>query len=121
MFSKKAVVVSTAAGMGTGSAIKDVTLMLSHWGVPEVYTCGISVQASGWDRVTEQKKAKIEKVVKRLCAKLSVNRKARVGIKTKMLFTMMRMMQKKGWGSSLAETEYWRRKGWLGSNRPWKA
>lgn len=121
MFAKKAVVVSTAAGMGTGSAMRDVTLMLSHWGVPEVHTCGFSVQASGWDAVAEPKKAKIEKAVKRLCAKLSENRKVRVGIKTKMLFGMMRMMQKKGWGSSPAETEYWQRKGWLDRKRPWKA
>ncbi len=121
MFTKKAVVVSTAAGMGTGSAIKDVTLMLSHWGVPEVYTYGISVQASGWEAVAEQKKAKIEKDMQKLAARLSVGGKPGVGIKTKLLFGMMRMMQKKGWGSSEAETGYWRQKGWLDKERPWKA
>lgn len=121
MFTKKAVVVSTAAGMGTVSAIKDVTLMLSHWGVPEVHTCGFSVQASGWDAVAQAKKAKIAKAVYKLATRLSADRPPKVGLKTKLLFGMMRMMQNKGWGSSPAETEYWRQKGWLGHKRPWKA
>ncbi len=120
MFTKKAVVVSTAAGMGAGSAMKDVTLMLSHWGVPEVHTCGFSVQASGWDAVSAQKKAKIAKAVQKLATRLSADRPPKVGLKTKLLFGMMRMMQKKGWGSSKAETEYWRQKGWLEKKRPWK-
>lgn len=121
MFAKKAVVVSTAAGMGTGSAIRDVTLMLSHWGVPEVHTCGISVQASGWDAVSEQKKGKIAKKTQKLAARLSADRLPKVGLKTKLLFGMMRMMQKKGWNSGPSETEYWQKKGWLGQKRPWKA
>lgn len=121
MFAKKAVVVSTAAGTGTASAMKDVTLMLSHWGVPEVHTCGFSVQASGWDAVVEQKKAKIAKAAQKLAAQLSADSPPKVGLKTKLLFGMMRMMQQKGWNAGPSETEYWQKKGWLGQKRPWKA
>lgn len=120
MFEKKAVVVSTAAGMGTGSAIKDVATALEYWGVPQIVKYGIGVQAAGWDAVSAQKKAKIEKDTDRIAAKLSAAGKPRVGIKTRMLFSIMRMMQKNNWGSSPVEKEYWRENGWLGKARPWK-
>ncbi|MBP3650195.1 MAG: NAD(P)H-dependent oxidoreductase [Clostridia bacterium] len=120
MFGKRAVVVSTAAGMGTGSAIKDVATALEYWGVPEIMKYGISVQAAGWEMMAAQKKAKIEKDTDRIAAKLSSAGKPRVGFKTRMLFSMMRMMQRNNWGSSPAEKEYWGEKGWLGKERPWK-
>ncbi len=60
------------------------------------------------------------KAVRKLATRLSADRPPQVGLKTKLLFGMMRMMQKKGWGSSKAETEYWRQKGWLDRKRPWK-
>ena len=43
MFSKRAIVVSTAAGIGTKTAIKDITNTLQYWGIPEILTYGISV------------------------------------------------------------------------------
>lgn len=36
MFSKKAVVISTAAGSGAKSAIKDISNTLFYWGVPYI-------------------------------------------------------------------------------------
>ena len=120
MFDKKAVIVSTAAGMGTGTAIKDIATALEYWGVPSIRKYGISVQASNWGMVSEKNKTKIEKDTYKIAYKLSDKCKPRVGAKTKMLFNIMRMMQKNDWGSSPAEKEYWQEKGWLDSERPWK-
>ena len=120
MFEKRAVVVSTAAGMGTGSAIKDIAMALEYWGVPHITKYGISVQAANWGMVSEKNKAKIEKDTARIAGKLSCAGKPKVGIRTKLLFGMMRMMQQKNWGSSPAEKQYWIDKGWLGKGRPWK-
>lgn len=120
MFDKKAVIVSTAAGMGTGTAIKDIATALEYWGVPSIRKYGISVQASNWGMVSEKNKTKIEKDTDKIADKLSDNCKPRVGAKTKILFNIMRMMQKNDWGSSPAEKEYWQEKGWLDSERPWK-
>lgn len=120
MFSKRAVVVSTAAGMGSGSAIKDVATALEHWGIPWIKEYGISVQAANWNMVSDKNKAKIEKDTDRIAAQLSRDGKPRVGIKTKLMFNVMRMMQKNNWGSSPAEKEYWNEKGWLGKDRPWR-
>ena len=120
MFEKRAVVVSTAAGMGTGSAIKDIAMALEYWGVPHITKYGISVQAANWGMVSEKNKAKIEKDTARIAGKLSCAGKPKVGIRTKLLFGMMRMMQQKNWGSSPAEKQYLIDKGWLGKGRPWK-
>jgi hypothetical protein len=43
-----------------------------------------------------------------------------LGIKTKAIFMLMRMMQKANFGSGEADKKYWEEKGWLGKNRPWK-
>ena len=55
MFSKRAIVVSTAAGIGTKSAIKDITTTLLYWGVPSIITYGISGQEL---RIRKSKKSK---------------------------------------------------------------
>lgn len=120
MFGKRAVVVSTAAGTGTASAMKDIATALKYWGVPQIVKYGISVQAAGWEKVSEAKKVKIEKDTDKIAAELSCDAPPRVGLKTKFLFSMMAMMQKNNWGSSPAEKEYWMEKGWLGKARPWK-
>lgn len=119
MFSKKAIVISTAAGSGMKSAIKDIANTLFYWGIPFVKTYGISVQAMGWEQVAVKKKQRIEKDVDKM-AKVIRNGKVRVGLKTKCMFSVMRMMQKNGMGSGDREKEYWEVNGWLEQGRPWK-
>ena len=119
MFNKKAIVVSTAAGMGTKSAIKDITNTLLYWGVPYIKTYGISIQAMNWAQVPEKRKIQIQSDIYRIARIFSKEQKTRVGIKTKLLFNMMRIMQKAGWGSSPVEKEYWENNGWLAKERPW--
>ena len=120
MFSKRAVIVSTSAGASPKSAIKDVEDALFNMGVPVIYKYGLAVQAMNWDGVAASKKAKIDKNTTAIARKLSTNKKPHVGIKTRFLFNMMGMMQKKGWGSSPVEKVYWEQNGWLGHARPWK-
>lgn len=120
MFEKKALVVSTAAGSGMKVAMKDITNTLLYWGLPCVKTYGVAVQAMNWKSVSDKKKETIEKQTDKLARQLSNERKPRVGIKTKAIFAMMRMMQKAGMGSSKAESKYWEEQGWLGNGRPWR-
>ena len=120
MFRKKAVILSSAAGTGMKSAVKDIKTALIYWGIPEIRTYGVAVQATGWDQVSDQKKAQIENELGRMAKKLSSHGQPAVGLKTRFLFGMMRKMQAAGWGSSPEEKEYWQQKGWLGSARPWK-
>lgn len=117
MFRKKAVVISTAAGTGTKSAMKDIATALFYWGVPYIRQYGISVQASGWDQVAEGKKEKIQKDISALARKIQAQH-VRVGIKTKLMFHFMRMMIN-SCEDGYPDKIYWREKGWLEKVRPW--
>ena len=121
MFSKKAVVISTTAGMGANRAIKGVKSSLVNWGIPYIKGYGISVQAMNWAGVKAEKKAKIEKDMEKLGRKLARVGRPRVGLKTRWIFMMMANMHRAGWDSSPVEREYWKARGWLGKARPWKA
>ena len=120
MFSKKAVVITTAAGSGAKSAIKDISNTLFYWGVPYVKGYGKAVQAMSWDMVKEKKKAKINNDMDKLAKKLIRKQNVRPGFKTKFMFFIMRMLQIKNMGSSPEEKLYWETHGWLGKARPWK-
>lgn len=120
MFGKKAVVISTTAGMGAQQAIKPVKRTLAYWGIPYVQSYGISVQAMNWNGVAQKKKNKIEKDMKALAKKLLNHRKPAVSLKTKLMFNMFAYMQKANMGSSSTEKAYWEKQGWLGKDRPWK-
>ena len=119
MFTKRALIVSTAAGTGTGSAMKDVQDALVYMGVPKIVKYGLTVQAMNWEGVDHKKKAKIERDAARIAKQLSTDKAPAVGIRTRFLFRMMGMLQKKGWNSSPVETAYWKEKGWLDGKKPW--
>ena len=118
MFSKKAVVISTAAGAGAKSAAKDITNTLFYWGVPYVKTYAKAIQAANWDQVRPELKEKLKSDMGKLAIKVKKD-KVRVGLKTKFFFAMMRMMQTKDMGTP-TEKKYWTEMGWLGKDRPWK-
>ena len=120
MFGKKAVVISTAAGAGTGSAIKDVKTALFYMGVPYVRKYGFTVRAKNWAEVSEKRKERIGRDIDRLARSISRVKKVRAGLKTRFMFGIMRLLQLKGLGASPTEREYWEKNGWLGKKRPWK-
>ncbi len=120
MFNKKAVVISTAAGSGAKKAVKDVSDALFYWGIPCIVEYGICIQAMNWDGVSEKKKQKIEKDTIRIAQRLSRKKSVKAGIKTKVMFSLMRMMQKADLGSGEADKSYWEKSGWLGKERPWR-
>ena len=66
MFSKRAVVLSTAAGAGAKKATKPLATMLLYWGVPKVYSYGLAVNASSWENMPAKKKAIILRDMQRL-------------------------------------------------------
>ncbi|MEA4832173.1 hypothetical protein SDC9_105826 [bioreactor metagenome] len=119
MFTKKAAVISTAAGAGAGKAAGGIAKTLFFWGVPYIKSYGIAVQAKCWDDVKPEKKNRIEHAMTKLAKKLSNGKPPRIGIKTRFIFNKMAGMQKAGWGSS-TEKKYWEDNGWLGKARPWK-
>ena len=119
MFSKQAVVISTAAGAGMRSTNKDMADSLSFWGVPRIYKLGVPVMACGWDEVNPSKKQKLEQKTERIAKKILRNKiKPRVSPKGWVFFTAMHFANRAGWNS--ADSEYWKAKGWTEKKRPWR-
>ena len=120
MFRKQGVCIATAAGAGVRSTLKDMSHSLFFWGVARIYQYGLGVAATDWNGVSAKKKAVIDKKITAI-AKQIVLRDERVkpSLKTKGMFYIMRMMQKKGWNSR--DVEYWQEQGWLEKIRPWKS
>ena len=119
MFMKQGVCVATAAGAGAKSTIKDMRDSLTWCGVGRVYSYGEGVQAMSWSDITEKKMAKIEKKTDRFAATIrGRDGRVRPSLKTRIIFNIMRMMQKKPWNP--ADGDYWKDKGWMDKKRPWK-
>ena len=119
MFNKKAVVIATAAGVSTKSTIKPIKQTLQYWGVPFIKTMGFTISAMNWDSVATSNKAKINNKVKKVAHSITSD-KIHIPIKTKFLFNMMAISQRKGMGSDPSEKTYWQENGWLAKERPWK-
>ncbi len=119
MFRRQAVVVSTAAGAGVKSAMKDMADSTFFWGIPQTYRLGRGIAATDWDsvkpKVKESIAAKAESIAKKIRKRQG---KVPVPLKTRAFFRLMAMLQKNGWNE--ADKVYWNEKGWTSGKKPWK-
>lgn len=119
MFQKTAVIITTAAGGGMKSTIKDIKDSLTFWGVGRIHTYGIAVNAIDWQGVPQKKKDAIQNHVKKLASKIKKNyQKVKPSLKVKGLFYIMRFSQKK-FRINEVDYTYWKEMGWLDKKRPW--
>ena len=120
MFGKQAVVISTAAGGGMKPACKDIADSCFYWGIAKTYRYGLAVHAIKWSEVSAKKRQQIEKKTDQLAAKIKGRAgSVRPSLKTKGLFKVMSIMQKRGFNP--ADKNYWEEKGWSTRGRkPWK-
>ncbi len=119
MFKKQAVCISTAAGAGIKSTIKDMADSTFFWGIAKTYKLGFAVMETRWEMVNHSIKSKIDKKITSLA--MTISKKAstiKPDLKTKAFFSIMSVMQKKGFNP--ADVEYWKAKGWTNGKRPWK-
>ena len=118
MFRKQGVCICTAAGAGMKSTLKDMEDSLFFWGVGRIYKYGIAVAAVDWNSVSPKKKSAIDLATTKIAQKIARRAgKVKPGPKTRGLFFVMRMMQRKGFNPK--DVEYWKQKGWLENKRPW--
>lgn len=119
MFNKTAVVISTAAGAGSRKVTKSLKENLFYWGIPKIYRCGFNVGAMNWESVSVQKKSRIEKDILKIAIKILNNiGRIKPGIKTKLVFKIMKMNQKSNNWNKL-DKSHWEENGWLGIGQPW--
>ncbi len=119
MFKKQALLISTAAGAGTKSTLKDLKDSMNFWGVARVHSFGRNIRAADWEGVDEKIKLQIRADVKKLAQKiLAGSNNVKPSLKVKGLFYIMRLMQRK-MGFNAADVAYWQEQGWLEKARPW--
>lgn len=119
MFKKIGICISTAAGAGMKNTNNEMADSLLFWGVPKIYKYGVAVAEVSYENVKAEIKEKIDKDTTKLAKKILKEKdNLKPGIKTKFLFNIMRMMQKKGWNPS--DCKYWEKKGWNKDKRPWE-
>ncbi|MEA5057229.1 MAG: NAD(P)H-dependent oxidoreductase [Anaerotignum propionicum] len=119
MFRKRALLISTAAGAGTKSTLRDLEDSMMFWGVARTYTFSKHVRAADWDTVDIKLKSKIQNDVKKLSNKIiSESHNFTPSLKVKALFYAMKYMQIRFHYNS-ADVEYWKEHGWLGKEKPW--
>lgn len=119
MFSKQAVCISTAAGSGLKSTNRDMADSAFWWGIAKIYTYGVAVAETSWERVSSKKKQRMEKRLSAMARKIKKRqRHINPSLKTKLFFSVIRQIQKHGWNK--ADMDYWKEKGWTEKKRPWK-
>jgi Multimeric flavodoxin WrbA len=119
MFHKQVLLISTAAGAGTKSTLKDLKDSMMFWGVARVHTFGRNVRAANWDTVSEENRIKFQKDIKKISEKIKTEASdVKPSLKVKGLFYVMRYMQKK-FHFNEADVNYWKEQGWFGKERPW--
>jgi len=120
MFTKQALLISTAAGAGTKSALRDLKDSVSFWGISRIYTFRKNVRASDWDTVDDKKKLGFQKEIDRLSAKIKEeSRNIKPSLKIKALFYAMRFMHKT-YKFNPADVRHWEAQGWFERQRPWR-
>jgi len=121
MFCKQALAVSTAAGAGMNKTVNDIAGNFFWWGVARTYKFGLRMGAFDFEEISSKRKQKIDRRVGRAAAKIKRDSgRVKAGLKTKIIFNIMRIYIKKNPGWSEADTAYWKEKGWFGKGRPYK-
>lgn len=121
MFRKIGIVVSTAAGAGTGSVTRSLARQMFWWGIPKVYRLKFNVSAAVWQDVKPEIRQKITRqtaaVASKACRQLD---RVQPGLKTRVLFGLMRKMQtSNNW--NMTDKNYWQEKRWVADARPWRS
>lgn len=121
MSGKQAVAISTAAGGGMKSTVRDMADSLEMWGVRKVYRLGVGVQATGPDEIPHRIMETIHRKTDRLAERIRRNADRRgYNGRAKMWFYLMRLAHGH-FPPAEPDYGYWEKRGWHGENRPWDA
>lgn len=116
MYAKVGIAVSTAAGAGSKRVSKSISHQLFWLGISKRCLLHINVNAASWSDVSDELKNKIEIKTDKIAQKAM--KKSVVGIKSKFMFTVMRLNQKANTWNPI-DKNHWEENGWLAKVRPW--
>lgn len=120
MFKKQAVVISTAAGKGQKETIKDITDSLEYWGLPRIYTLGVSLKTSRIEKANPKLLNSIYKSTSKIAKKIKKrNGNVTPSLKARLKFSIIRSLIRHI-NMNESDTKYWKEKGWYYKVRPWQ-
>lgn len=119
MSRKQAVAISTAAGGGMKSTVRDMADSLEMWGIHKVYKLGVGVQAAKPEEIPAGIMKNIHRKTDRLASQIQKNAGARgCDGRARMWFYIMRFAHRH-FPPMEPDYGYWEEWGWHGSSRPW--
>ena len=126
MFGKRAVIITQCLGAGGKSAAKDIKDSLSWWGISSIRVISFKLMSEvRWDKIPEKKRDKITAKLVNAAGRVKrtdFSKPAKTGLTTRFKFYAVRMLQT-GLGKDNPEYtdyKYWKERGWIDNNRPWK-
>lgn len=120
MFRKQALIITTAAGAGMKSTVKDIKDSMDFWGIARVYSYKKGIFTGHWTELDDKKKKQLEEDVLNIARKIKRRGdKVTPRLKVKCMFYACRFMQKK-MQLNPVDSEHWRNQGFLDKVRPWK-
>ena len=117
MFHKKAVILTNAIGVFNGGAQRDIETSLLWMGVPDIRKLGVGLlEGVIWSELSEKRRGIILGKAKNLAAKYRNDRPARKGIRTGVLFFLLKTMHRhfsRKQETLSADDQHWVDKGWI--------
>lgn len=118
MFNKVGLIITSAGGSGVKDTVKLVKNNMFYWGIPTIYSYGITTMKMGGNYADYKNKDKIKKQVHGKANKIKKSlKKKKVSFKTKLFFKIFGMTQKNSWNKT--DADYWENKGWLNGKKPY--
>ena len=117
MVHKQAAVLTTAAGAGMSTAIRDIRDSLFFWGVGKIYTFGLATHADTYAHMSEKKQRQAEHAVAKIAAKIKrAESRVKPALKTRLFFRFYRKVILRRMPPS--DQDYWAKTG-LDRRVPW--
>lgn len=116
---KQALIITTAAGGGMKSTVRDLRDSMNYWGVGRTHVITQAVWGYDWSSMPENFMHKIEQKVEKTVSAIRKNAgNVTPCAKVKGLFYMYRLFHKKR-KMNPVDDEYWYQKGYV-TEKPWK-
>jgi len=113
MKNKIGVAISTTAGIGAKGTAKSIARQMYYWGIAKTYRISFTVSSMSWNEIKAEKKSTIEKAIQKNSKKIMRKiRKVKPGIKSRLMFNMMKSAQK-GNQWNPVDRKHWEENGWL--------
>lgn len=120
MFTKKAYILTTAAGGGMKAAVTPMKASLKYWGVNRIYSSGYALHSIDWENIPAKRKQKIEQDIQKNAQKFykEVN-SGKKHLPYPLLSFMYLFLRKllSGYEENSLDKQYWQQNGWF-AKRP---